>query len=246
MQGAGWGSIDGSADEELLVALYERAEAVARRFFPREPDAGNDLAHDLVVEVATSGKRLDDFTPRALVHALNRLAERRRKQRTRGNANLGVRKAGRGGRQIPLLCPCLGELACHGVDPRRTRTLILAAASMLAGQRGILRQAQRNLFVLAYEHRLALPDLVLLLDGPGPKAVVERLRRISRRIETELVRPLTLLLPEAARPQLLRWIGPRSTLGTVPRQEEIERSITHSTTRLCALVERALLALLGV
>ena len=246
MQGAGWGSIDGSADGELLVALYKRAEAVARRFFPREPDAGNDLAHDLVVEVATSGKRLDALTPNALNRVLTRVAERRRKQRTRERANPGTCKAGRGGRQSPPLCPSLDELASHSVEPRRARTLILAAAAILASQRGILRQTQRNLFVLAYEHRILLPDLVLFLDRPGPKAVVERLRRISRRIETELVRPLTLLLPDSAQPQLLRWIGPRLPLETVPLPKKSARSITHSAARLCALVERALLTLLGV
>lgn len=87
---------------------------------------------------------------------------------------------------VPRLCRRLWLLGAGTRYERRLETLILGAASILAREPKVLFPRQFRLFVLAYIDDCDADQIARRL-GVTPRAVTDRLNRVSRRLEARLM-----------------------------------------------------------
>ncbi|MBZ0172778.1 MAG: hypothetical protein K8E66_10390, partial [Phycisphaerales bacterium] len=91
---------------------------------------------------------------------------------------------------VPPLCPrlaALGERSRRQVEFRR---VLLAAAAVVAHDGRVIDDSRFRIFLYAYVEGHDLVDIgrmVARTQAPAPRAIRERLRRLSHKIEEELI-----------------------------------------------------------
>jgi hypothetical protein len=149
---------------------------------------------------------------------IRRLAQQQ-KQRGRREA-MGLRNASRAiadrmeaPRGIPALCPKLAKLATAAPSQISFARAVLAAAATVARWPGILSGERFRLFYLAYVEGQDLDEIVRLLEAPSSRAIQKRLRRLSRRLEREMLCRMEEYVPTDMWPRLCALVvGPGSGL----------------------------------
>lgn len=90
---------------------------------------------------------------------------------------------------VPTLCPILHGLIGGAEKARSIERLVLGAAAVLARSPCVLSHAQHRMFDLVYVH-VRPADSITAQFQLSERTVRERLRRISRLVETALLRAM--------------------------------------------------------
>ncbi len=137
-----------------------------------------------------------------------------------------------------MLCPTFTFLAERCPVGEAYLKTLLAAATRVAHEPGVLRAAQRLVFVLAYEFDLPVLMATELLAAPTPRAMIERARRVSVRLESTLLDRIAMFLPRAVFQGL-------ATSRTVTPARKRDACATAEATTCWNQVEHALRRFLG-
>ncbi|MFQ5844150.1 MAG: hypothetical protein ACE5JG_04100 [Planctomycetota bacterium] len=227
----------------LRSRIYERAKELALRHRLTE-DQAQDIAEEAFAELwKRRQSQAEPPSPASITKLIGRHAARKakRKARTRRRLQMGQPQPARRGRSLPSLCARLAALAAYHPDPGRFLKTLLAAATRLAHEPGVLRASQLSAFLLAYEDVRPLSSITETLGAPSMHAMVQRLRRVSRRLGSRLVRRMGKVLPPLDRRRLGEWL--RQVPKSVHEKKNLKKVASASLTRLSVRVEEAVRSL---
>lgn len=143
--------------------------------------------------------------PREIARLVRRVAVReikRQRDRARLLREIGGVQPQRTHSHIPKLCPRFAALARSSSRPVDYLLRVWFLAGRLAREADVLNDRQLRAFLLAYEEGVGAVDLQRRLGVRTRRAVTERLRRVSQRLEEAMVARVSDVLPIAQRDAL--------------------------------------------
>ena len=218
------------------LELMESAQRLAQQY--RVPETDSDQILNECIDESP------DSPAQSVAVRLRRLfaSKAKARQRSRKRLQTGAADTARS-RSIPRLCPCLASLAQFHREPRRLLAVLLALTGRVAHEPKALGDHQLRAFLLAYEDGIALPRMVEILGAPTSEAMVERLRRISARLERTVARRLSDVLASTGSRRLAIYLD-RGAKGVTAEKKRTDDA-TSSLATLSEQVHDALCSLLA-